>query len=188
MAYGIIFLPNRNELKLFSVRVVLEMKKYFITIIVFLCLNPAFSAVSNNGVAAGSFGIGFEAGNPTGLSMKYWLDNITAVDSLIAWSFSSEKNSYFHLSSDYLYHFFGILDTKGIPIPLYCGGGLRFGYGEKISENGKDYKLGLRLPVGIEFIISNIPIDIFVEIAPIFDVIPKTDFDLNGGLGARYFF
>jgi hypothetical protein len=35
---------------------------------------------------------------------------------------------------------------------------------------------------------SNAPVDIFVELVPILNLAPSTDFDFNGGIGARYWF
>jgi hypothetical protein len=35
---------------------------------------------------------------------------------------------------------------------------------------------------------KNAPIDVFIEVAPLLDIIPETDFSFNGGLGVRFFF
>jgi len=48
--------------------------------------------------------------------------------------------------------------------------------------------VGLRIPVGLEYIFSGERVDIFLEIVPLLDLVPDTDFSLNGGIGVRYFF
>ncbi len=68
-------------------------------------------------------------------------------------------------------------------LPLYFGGGLRF-----IDREKKDDKLGIRIPVGIEYLFENVPLGAFFELVPIFDLTPDTDFDFEAGIGIRFFF
>jgi hypothetical protein len=35
---------------------------------------------------------------------------------------------------------------------------------------------------------ARVPVDIFIELAPILDLVPETDFTVNGAVGVRYFF
>jgi hypothetical protein len=35
---------------------------------------------------------------------------------------------------------------------------------------------------------ADAPVDIFLELVPILDLAPETDFDLGGGIGARFWF
>jgi hypothetical protein len=51
-----------------------------------------------------------------------------------------------------------------------------------------DSRLGVRFDVGLVWIPRNAPIDVFIELAPILDIIPETSFAMNGGIGVRYFF
>jgi len=48
--------------------------------------------------------------------------------------------------------------------------------------------LAVRIPVGIDYLFSDAPVDIFLEVVPMLDLIPKTKFQFNAALGARYFF
>lgn len=140
--------------------------------IYFLC--GAMSHAQNRG-----FGIGIILGEPTGLSGKYWLSNTTAVDGGLAWSFARESS--LHIHGDYLWHMFDALKTEDVDIPLYVGVGGRM----KLS---KDARLGVRIVGGFNYLVYSVPLDLFLEIAPIMDLIPATSLAINGGIGVRFFF
>ena len=62
-----------------------------------------------------------------------------------------------------------------------------FGLGGRVKFE-KENRLGVRFPVGFAYEFEKTPLDIFVEIVPVFDIIPDTEFNMNGGIGIRYFF
>lgn len=126
------------------------------------------------------FGLGIILGEPTGISAKYWTTGSTAFDFGLGYSF--EKNSRMHLHADYLFHVKNIFNSQE-DIALYYGPGARL----RLVDIG-DSRLGFRFDVGLVWIPRNAPIDVFIEIAPLLDIIPETDFSINGGLGVRYFF
>lgn len=130
------------------------------------------------------FGLGIILGEPTGLSLKQWVDDKAAIDGAIAWSFG--KHDALHLHANYLVHNFKLFQMDQGKLPIYYGIGGRI----KFEENGhdEDTKIGVRIPVGISYILENSPLDIFLEIAPLLDLTPSTEFDLNGAVGIRYFF
>ena len=86
------------------------------------------------------------------------------------------------LHADYLFHAKNIFDSAE-NISLYYGPGGRL----RLVKNA-DARLGVRFDVGIVWIPRNAPVDVFFEIAPLLDIIPETDFTVNGGIGVRYFF
>lgn len=146
-----------------------------------------FAAVLFYGSVAaqeGGFGLGIILGEPTGLSLKQWVAANTAIDGAIAWSFG--KHDALHLHANYLVHNFKLFKVEQGKLPIYYGIGGRI----KFEENGtdEDTKIGVRIPVGISYILANSPLDIFLEIAPLLDLTPSTEFDLNGAVGIRYFF
>jgi hypothetical protein len=110
---------------------------------------------------------------------KLWTSNTTAIDGATAWSFG-DKDA-LHLHVDYLVHNFDLLKAKQGKLPLYYGIGGRIKF-----EN--DSKVGIRIPVGMNYILSEAPLDIFFEIVPLLDLAPGTEFDLNGAIGIRYSF
>ncbi len=124
-------------------------------------------------------GLGVLIGEPTGISAKLWLTGTGAVDAAAAWS--TRGNNSLHLHADYLHHFFGLFPVTQGKLPLYVGAGGRI----RFAGNPK---FGARVPVGLAYLFPTIPVDIFLEIAPIVDLAPDTGFDINGGIGARYYF
>lgn len=125
------------------------------------------------------FGLGIIIGDPTGLSGKYWVSSTSAIDGGLAWSF--RHSGYFHLHGDYLWHFLDAIKSQEKFLP-YVGIGGRFG------ATKRDALLGIRVVGGITFIPRGAPIDIFLELAPILDLAPATELEMNGGIGIRYFF
>ena len=137
------------------------------------------------------FGIGVIVGEPTGLSIKKWIGKDRAIDAAAAWSFS--ENDSFQIHADYLIHNFGILKTGDVGgrLPLYFGVGGRLKLENHDSPKGRnshDALLGVRIPLGISYLFAKAPVEIFAEIVPILDLVPDTEFDLNGAIGARFYF
>lgn len=126
------------------------------------------------------FGLGILLGEPTGMSMKGWVSSSTAIDAGVAWSFHHEGS--FHLHADYLFHSFDVFKTQD-KIPLYYGIGGRI----KTGRN-QDTRLGLRMVVGVDYLFQHAPFDIFVELAPILDLTPATEAQVNAGIGGRFWF
>jgi hypothetical protein len=129
----------------------------------------------------GSFGLGVIVGEPTGITAKYFLDNHNAIDGGFGWSLNSDHD--FHLYADYLYHVYFLTDVGEGELPLYFGVGGRFVY-----RDDKDNQAGIRVPVGLNYILASAPIGFFAEIVPILDLAPDVDLDLEGGVGFRYYF
>lgn len=157
-----------------------------------------FSIVALGTAHAGpkkGLGIGIIIGEPTGLSLKKWISNDRAIDGGIAWSFS--ENDSMHLHADYLIHRFDLFaspDVKG-RLPLYYGLGARIKLKEGNDEKGREKKkndddvlMGIRVPFGISYLLTDTPIDLFAEIVPVLNVFPATDFDFNVSFGARFYF
>ncbi len=146
-----------------------------------VCLNLllVFCLVSPGKTAQRGLGLGIILGEPTGVSMKTWLNNNNAIDGALAWSFGNEDA--FHLHFDYLVHKWNAIRIDRNSIPFYYGIGGRFKF-----EN--DSRFGVRFPLGITLFVKEAPIDLFLEIVPILDLAPETDFDINAAIGARYYF
>jgi len=141
-------------------------------IILVLCFRPV--AAEERG-----FGLGVILGAPTGLSCKYWMRNNTAIDGAVAWSIGRHSRLYLH--ADYLLHRFDVFEVERDKMALYYGIGGRI----KLEDNGR---VGIRIPVGVDYIFVKAPLDIFLELAPVLDLVPSTSLSLNGGVGIRFFF
>jgi hypothetical protein len=125
-----------------------------------------------------NIGVGLIIGEPTGFSAKTWVSSVDAVDAGVAWSMT---NGWFHVHADYLRHFFEVIPVESGDLPLYVGIGARLGFGQ-------DIVLGARVPLGINYIFDDLPLDVFLEVVPGILITPDTKFDMGGGIGVRYWF
>ncbi|WP_234567533.1 hypothetical protein [Rhodohalobacter sp. 614A] len=126
--------------------------------------------------APGKTELGVVLGEPTGVSLQLWQSGTTAIDGALAWSFG--KHDKIHIHADYLIH--NPLEVDRGSLTFYYGIGAR-------AILTDEARFGARIPVGLQYIIPDSRISLFFEVAPIFDLIPATDFDVNGGIGVRYF-
>ena len=125
------------------------------------------------------FGMGIILGEPTGLSAKLWTSGDNAFDFAAAWSFKGDGNLL--LQADYVWHFFDLIQVSSGKFPFYIGIGARV-----VLAN--DPLFGARIPIGLDYLFADAPIDVFIEIVPILDLAPETDISVGGGLGVRYWF
>jgi len=140
-------------------------------IITFLGINGIANAQQDG------FGLGLIFGDPTGISMKYFLNEENAIDGAVAWNLNG---NWFNIHADYLHHWY-LIDVSSGELPLYAGIGGRIGFGDQVQ-------VGIRIPVGLEYKFDNAPFDIFLEVVPEMDLTPATQFNMQGGIGGRYFF
>ncbi len=132
-----------------------------------------FSSAQN-----GAFELGVIVGEPTGVSVKLWASELSAFDLAAAWSFVDPR---FHVHADYLIHTRRLISVERGRLPLYTGFG-------GVIEAGEDLGLAVRVPLGITYLFETIPLSLFFEVAPQLELAPATDFDVDGGLGARFVF
>ena len=125
------------------------------------------------------FGLGIILGSPTGLSAKLWLNKNNALDAAVAWSFGGKGRLQLH--GDYLWHNFSLIKVEEGNFPLYYGLGFRVNFGDETEA-------GVRFPIGLNYLFSRVPFDIFIEVVPVLQVVKKTDFEIDGAIGARFFF
>lgn len=126
------------------------------------------------------FGVGIMFGEPSGISFKGWLAERSAIDGGVGWSFVN--NGSVHIHADYLYHF-NVFGSANVPVYLGVGGRIKM----KNTGHNTDTRIGVRVPVGISYQFTEAPIDIFVEVAPLLDLNPKTEGSVNGAVGIRYY-
>ena len=146
-------------------------KSILIIILLFIITENRYS--QSNG-----FGIGVMIGEPTGISLKNWISKTKALDAGIAWGFG--RNGALHFHADYLIHEYGLIKTNHGQLPLY------YGIGGRVLLSS-DPRIGIRGVVGLDYMFESVPVDIFFEIVPIFDIVPATELGFNAGLGIRYF-
>lgn len=129
-------------------------------------------------------GIGVSLGHLAGLSFKSWQSERRAWAGGVAWSFAEENALHLHL--DYLRHSRKVLPQRPFH-QVREGQFLTYGGLGMQLELAKDNRMGLRLPLGINYLFQGIPLDAFLEVAPQFDLAPATRLHLKGAIGVRYF-
>lgn len=155
------------------------MKNLILLAVCCSCLLSASLAFAGSNRA--EFGLGLMVGQPTGLSAKAWTSASQAFDFGLAWTTGNRDG--LTMQADYVRHRFGRIEVQEGALPYYYGIGVRLR-----DREDDDSNLGVRFPVGLDYLFANDPIDVFVEIAPILDLTPDSDVDINATVGARYFF
>jgi hypothetical protein len=150
------------------------MKRFIVSVVLAVIAFCGMAHAQDRG-----FGLGIIVGEPTGINFKHWTGYKTALVGAAAWAFGRENAIHLHL--DYILHNSRLIKAERHSIPFYYGIGLRF------KDERKD-RLGIRFPLGIIFMFDDAPVDIFLELVPLFDFVPKTELSFNAGIGARYYF
>ncbi|MDZ7772489.1 MAG: hypothetical protein U5K31_07100 [Balneolaceae bacterium] len=128
--------------------------------------------------AGEGLGIGVMVGEPTGLSFKSWTGGGNAFDLGVAWSVGPYDA--LHLHADYLWHSdFGDVDEGALMLYVGLGGRMIFA--------DDDARVGLRVPLGITYLFEGAPLDLFLEVAPVMNLVPGTDLDMTGTAGVRIY-
>lgn len=143
-------------------------------IILVLCL-----LLSQSTWAANDLGVGFIVGDPVGVSVKKWLGNDKAIDGAAGWSFG--KDPHLILQSTYLWNLENALyfnDTH--PLDMYFGVGGRLDFDSEIEIAG-------RAPLGLSYYFNDRNAEAFAEFAILFNLVPKTDFGAQAGIGLRIY-
>ena len=160
------------------------MKRLIIIFILVCFLSAASFAQSRD------LGVGIIIGEPTGISLKHWVDNEVAIDGALAWSLDEDDT--FHIHADYLLHRYDFFNQRGIDgkVPVYYGAGgrLKLRDDDKRGDDDDDVFIGIRFPLGVSYMIPDTYFDVFLEIVPVFDIYPDTDIDLEAAFGGRYYF
>lgn len=144
------------------------------------------ASASVNARTTDDFGIGIIAGEPTGLSLKYWLDEVYAVDGAVAWSYSENDSLQFH--GDYLIHDYDLLEDDAWPIYYGIGARLKLKDDDGRGNNRKHAMFGIRVPLGITYLFEDAPMDLFFEVVPVLDLSPDVELDINAAVGLRFYF
>ncbi len=127
-----------------------------------------------------SFGIGFQAGNPTGLSLQFYKDRGMTTDILVAY----DLDDFFFLNVHGLWN--AHLDNHG-HLHFYYGPGGFIGIRDRGPEYpNDDIAAGVSGNFGLSLVFSRI--ELFGQFTPRLELTPSTDFRPGGGVGMRIFF
>lgn len=140
-------------------------------------------------------GAGILLGSPSSLVGKYWVSQTVAWDVGLAFSF----DNYILIHSNYLTHYPGVWKSSHPVISRfvpYLGIGGVIVVAQKDRSNGEGFigkksgslGLGVRIPLGVEWLPPEAPLGIYLELAPGLALTPSTTGFIQGGLGVRYYF
>lgn len=146
-----------------------------------------------------SFGLGIMLGSPSGLNGKLYLSDDTALDFGIGSYDDFGDDRGLHLHASVLWHPVVLASPDPFELPLYLGIGFRYLDHDDFFFDGDDddhEHLGVRAPLGLMLDFNRVPIDIFLELALIIDLVTIDDrdgsdhgrTDLDATLGLRYYF
>jgi hypothetical protein len=156
------------------------MKRAALVLLLFACVTGLSFGESNHNI-----GLGIMLGEPTGLSFKLWTSQTTAIDAGAAWSFVN--GHYFQIHGDFLLHNFNLFKVETGRMSLYYGAGARLKFGSSDTD-GSDTTLSLRVPIGLAYEFDKTPVELFIEVVPMLDLIPSTEVQMAGAVGFRYYF
>ena len=132
--------------------------------------------IAQIGFAQGhGLGLGVMIGEPTGISCKGWLSHSGAIQLGIGWPSLSQTGGT-AVSAEFLWHSHVFRSHEYLPL-FYGLGGI---FGNDL--------MGARGIFGIAWWPRGSSIDIFLQLAPTLYFKPSSRFDLDFGLGIRYFF
>jgi hypothetical protein len=153
------------------------------------------------------YGVGAMVGDPTGLSGKVWLGSTNAIDLGVGFYGYGVRGGCFRdrdgrpvcdprygygstsVHVDYLWESKLVGGNGGkVQLDWHIGAGARaFVLGDPCGADCWD--IGARGPIGLDLTFNQPSfLEVFVEIAPAFYVIPATFLALEGGLGVRGYF
>ena len=109
------------------------------------------------------------------------------MDVAAEWRTSGDDEFYLH--ANYLIHTPLVVKDKsfaGKPSYYYGVGGF---YQERDYRWRRDEDIfALRLPFGLSYLPSSVPLEGFIELVPVLEVSPDSDFGIDLGIGVRYLF
>lgn len=134
----------------------------------------AIPAAAEN--VGGQLGVGAMLGSPTGVTAKYWVDDMLAIDGGIGYG----NAAVFY--ADAL-----VNDWRLLPAIQNASTNLYAGVGPRVAtDDGGQF--ALRAMVGAGFWPKQAPIELFAEIGPTFKLTPDNRVGVDGGVGLRYYF
>jgi hypothetical protein len=161
--------------------------------------NRKFGSGGGDFSSNGTFGLGLELGSPSGVNGKYFLTESTALNFGVGWirdRYYYDHRDGVHLYIDHLWHPFVLARADAFQLPLYVGiGGRLWSFDDRYNRDFEDdgFALGARVPLGIAFDFNDIPLDVFIQLTFVADIIfgyrdDRAGLHLEGSVGARFWF
>jgi hypothetical protein len=135
-----------------------------------------------------TFGLGVMVGAPTAVNAKLFFGADIAIDVGVGAYYHYRDRDGLHVHADFLWHPVVLARNEAFWLPLYLGAGIRF---LDLVDSNDENHLGVRIPIGISFDFEQVPLDVFLELAVIIDVIHdarRDTGDFGAAAGVRYWF
>ena len=145
---------------------------------------PTFGSSVSTERQGGNFGLGVAVGAPAGVTGKLWMGDWSGIQ----FTAGGDLGRLGDLAAtvDYVIHFRPIdTGTDEYSIPLYVGAGFTGSWNWTEMQRGF---MGPRLVTGLTVLITAMPVDVYVEMAPTFYFLESPSLSIDGQLGARYYF
>jgi hypothetical protein len=94
-----------------------------------------------------------------------------------------------HWPGRYLFHDYDLSNSNEWPVYYGVGALLSFKHDEGKHHDDHKTVFGFRFPIGMSYLFeNNEPFELFFEIAPVLELAPDVDLDLNAAIGLRFYF
>ena len=130
----------------------------------------------------GYYGVGLAIGEPSGFSIKKFIKKSEAFQYTLGYSTVKGQQG-INIGADFLLHNYDFITAEKGKIPFYYGAGIHLR-----SYNDMGNQVYARIPLGLAYEVSDLPLDIFFEFAPGIAVIPQPSLVTNFALGGRFYF
>lgn len=162
---------------------------------VLLLFFAAWTARASQVAVSRKLGIGGMLGSPTGFSLKYFFHKQHAIDFGTGFQWFYDPALGIHV--DYKFHLY-LAKPEAFELALFFGAGPKlliwfndhchYYWGGKSHCRESYVGFGVRFPVGVSFHFNKLPLDVFIEAAPVVGFYPWLGVFVDGGAGVRYYF
>mgnify|MGYP001195388765 CR=1 FL=1 len=156
------------------------MKRFYYVLVLLLILAAAKTELRAQ-PPAGNWGVGIQFGDPSGLTLKRYNPGAMSFDALLAW----DLDDFFFLNVHGLWE----KNINASPnFNFFYGPGAFIGFIErnKRFDDDDEIRLGISGTFGLNYYVDRF--EIYLQLTPRLAVIERTDADIGGGLGVRFYF
>ncbi len=163
-------------------------KKIFLFVMIIFFITGLTSTKAQFAPKGNTFGFGIMLGDPTGGTIKLWLNRENALAFSLGASFFGSPR----IGIDYLWHFDAF---ESDIVNLYAGPGGVIGFGEgdgfwykkKFIRTNNEVGLAGRGIFGLNIVPRQTPLEIFVELGVLIAIVPNFGSAADAAVGIRFY-
>ena len=129
---------------------------------------------------SGAAGLGVQAGEPSGVTLKIYNADGPSYDILAAWSF----DNFLFLNAHALFEQPLAVENVEQPVHWFVGPGAYIGI---YDDGGSEAGIGISGTIGLDILLAE-QFELYIQATPRFELVRETEPDIGGGLGLRYYF